>query len=147
MNKQQVQTNRLIFGAFIISLIFVFTVIIIKLPEKQNKKEKIKKSEPEFIIQQGLPPPINTRPVDDYSVIGYLQNEETNQMLPLFGRRTHRRSALWNYFTRSDGNFSMLLPIYSKDRNCTKRYGCKELMDQQYITLKDLKGKYKVSLY
>lgn len=146
MNRQKVQNNRLTLALFMLSVTIITIFVISKIPSKKQKLKYIKK-EPTFIVQQGLPPPINTRPVDDYSIIGYLTNKETENMLPLYGRRTHRTSSLWNYFTRSDGNFSMLIPIYSDNRNCTKKYGCKELMDEQYINLKDYKGKYKVSLY
>lgn len=91
--------------------------------------------------------PVNTRHVNDYQTIGYLQQQSGERILPLYGRRLHVSSTLWNYYTRTDHDRSMLLPIVIQGQRCTERYGCKELFDGDTIHIPEYGGSYIVHLY
>lgn len=113
---------------------------------RERKKEPLVRERPR-VLQVAHPLPINTRHVNHYRVIGYLQQADGERILPLYGRRLHVSSTLWNYYTRTDHDRSMLLPIVLNGQRCTERYGCKELYDDDIITIPEYGGNYIVHLY
>ena len=57
------------------------------------------------------------------------------QLLPLFGRRVASRSDRFNYYTRTDTNNPVPLPIHYKRRDCQDDVGCDELMSGEEIKI------------
>ncbi len=82
----------------------------------------------------GPPPPVYTRAPGTHRQIGVLVPKPGAAAgplpppLPLIGRRTHARSARWNYHTRSDQQVPMALPVFDvRGADCTKLAGCDEV--------------------
>ena len=97
---------------------------------------------PEFPIRGMLPPPdggyILNAPTrglpESYQSMGLLKTGD-GQLLPLFGRRVASRSDRFNYYTRTDTNNPVPLPIHYKRRDCQDDVGCDELMSGEEIKI------------
>ena len=97
---------------------------------------------PEFPPRGMLPPPdggyiLNTPTrglPESYQSMG-LQKTGDGQLLPLFGRRVASRSDRFNYYTRTDTNNPVPLPIHYKRRDCQDDVGCDELMSGEEIKI------------
>jgi Family of unknown function (DUF5755) len=64
---------------------------------------------------------------ESYQMMGVLKTGE-GQMLPLYGRRTAGSSDRYNYYTRTDTNNPVPLPLTFKRKDCQDDVGCDELM-------------------
>ncbi len=88
-----------------------------------------------------------------YQQIGLLyknnesHNDDSNNILPLFGRPTFVNSNKWNYYTSSDKFHSLKIPITIKGRKCTDEQGCTELYDGDTVMVHPYKGEFKVEIY
>lgn len=97
---------------------------------------------PEFPVRGMLPPPdggyiLNTPTrglPESYQSMGLLKTGD-GQLLPLFGRRVASRSDRFNYYTRTDTNNPVPLPIHYKRRDCQDDVGCDELMSGEEIKI------------
>jgi hypothetical protein len=69
-----------------------------------------------------------------YQSMGVLKTED-GQLLPLFGRRTAYRTDRYNYYTRTDTNNPVPLPISYKRRDCQDDIGCDELMSGDQVKI------------
>ena len=96
----------------------------------------------------GIPINVPTRGyANDFQQIGLLVDKSTNETLPLFGRQLYNGSSKWWYYTLSNQQNSVKLPISHKNRNCESDFGCDELYDGDYIDIPILNKKMSVSLY
>ena len=66
--------------------------------------------------------------------MGVLKTDD-GQILPLFGRRTAYRTDRYNYYTRTDTNNPVPLPISYKRRDCQDDIGCDELMTGDQVKI------------
>lgn len=73
-------------------------------------------------------------------------NSETN-ILPLFGRPTYNGSKRWSYYTLTDKNQFVKLPLVFKGRKCDIDQGCDEIMEGDSITVPPYNGEFKVQIY
>jgi len=71
----------------------------------------------------------------DYDTVGYLKSNEDNSMQKLFGRETYPGSNSWNYFSMSDDYHQIAIPLSVGDKDCTKENGCKEISDNEVLTI------------
>jgi len=62
-------------------------------------------------------------------------------VLPLFGRQTYRGSSKWIYYSKLNG---AIIPIYYKNIQCNKDFGCSELYTDDIIQIPALNGNFKV---
>jgi hypothetical protein len=69
-----------------------------------------------------------------YQSMGVLKTDD-GQLLPLFGRRTASRTDRYNYYTRTDTNNPVPLPISYKRKDCQDDIGCDELMSGDQIKI------------
>lgn len=69
-----------------------------------------------------------------YQSMGVLKTDD-GQLLPLFGRRTAYRTDRYNYYTRTDTNNPVPLPISYKRKDCQDDIGCDELMTGDQIKI------------
>ena len=76
-----------------------------------------------------------------------MTNESNKEVLPLFGRKLYNGSNKWWYYTLTNQQNSVKLPIMYNNRNCDTEYGCDELYDNDEIYISNLNQKMKVSLY
>jgi len=95
----------------------------------------------------GLPINIKTRGYGgDYQQIGIIYNEDTR--LPLYGCPTYRGSNQWNYYTSTDSNQSIKLPINKLNAKCMDERGCPEISNGELINVSTYEGKnFKTELY
>lgn len=97
------------------------------------------------IPTRGAPP--------QYEQIGTLHEIDSPQekrpmVLPLFGRRLYSSSHKWKYYTMTDQNNMVKLPIQNVRRaNCMQDVGCEELYDDDNIFLDAYSGEFRVKLY
>ena len=81
---------------------------------------------------------------DDSSNIG---NNNEPVILPLFGRETYNGSNKWMYYTTTDKNNQVKIPISNKSKECNSEYGCDELYDGDNISIPAYNGEFKVNKY
>ena len=95
----------------------------------------------------------------DYQQLGILHKEDIqnsdkapgnntdNPILPLFGKRTYGNSNQWNYYTASDSNHQIKIPLTLNGKNCTDDLGCQEIYDGDNVTVTGYSSEFKVNLY
>jgi hypothetical protein len=74
----------------------------------------------------------------DYQQLGILTADEQDKdpiILPLFGRKIYGRSDRYQYYTATDKNNMIRLPLAIDNRNCEDTVGCNEIYsgDKIYI--------------
>ena len=90
------------------------------------------------VATRGLP--------ETYQSMGIVRTE-SGELLPLFGRRVASRSDRFNYYTRTDTNNPIPLPINYKKRDCQDDVGCDELFDGDEIGIAPTNQKAQVTVY
>jgi hypothetical protein len=82
----------------------------------------------------------------DYQQIGILTNENNpTDIKPMYGRQTYTGSDLWNYYTSTDSDLALKIPINSENDKCTSELGCKEIYDNSSLDVNN--NKYKFTKY
>jgi hypothetical protein len=105
-------------------------IVIINDNEKEKEypyRPRVGRKMPMNIATRGTP--------KDYETVGYLKNEEEKSMQKLFGRETYPGSNNWNYFAMSDDYHQIAIPLNVGDKDCTKENGCKEIYDNEVLTI------------
>ena len=90
------------------------------------------------IATRGLP--------ETYQSMGIVRTE-SGELLPLYGRRVASRSDRFNYYTRTDTNNPIPLPINYKRRDCQDDVGCDELFDGDEVDIAPTNQKGRVTVY
>uniref|UniRef100_A0A6C0D631 Uncharacterized protein n=1 Tax=viral metagenome TaxID=1070528 RepID=A0A6C0D631_9ZZZZ len=83
---------------------------------------------------------------DDYQSMGVVKTS-SGELLPLYGRRVASRSDRFNYYTRTDTNNPIPLPIKFKRRDCQDDNGCEELYDGENVEISPTQQNGTVSIY
>ena len=71
----------------------------------------------------------------------------SGELLPLYGRRVASRSDRFNYYTRTDTNNPIPLPIKYNRRDCQDDVGCDELFDGDRVDIVPTKQNGSVTIY
>jgi hypothetical protein len=142
--------------------VFVFIIYIIHIQQqktillqqiqelKNTSAQPIQYTQPIQNTQpiQGIPINIPTRGVSEYTQVGILSNiEDSNILLPLFGRKTFNRSSKNNYHTSSNGYHKLDLALSYKNVDCTNEYGCNELFTDDIVLVTGYSSNFKVTIY
>jgi len=91
-------------------------------------------------------PPIVMR--DDYQQVGLLTRANGSEMiLPLMGQSLYTNRDKWNYYTMSDKNNIVKLPISSRGKNCMSEYGCDSLNSGDHVHVDGYNDNFKVTIY
>ena len=111
-------------------------------------------------IQKVMPINIETRPsAGDFQQIGMLHkesisddskkpgNNDESNILALFGKQTYKGSNRWLYYTSSDKNNGIKIPLTYKNRDCTDDQGCDEIYDGEIVDIPSYNGNFKVKMY
>jgi hypothetical protein len=100
-------------------------------------------------IRGGIPININTRAVDtNYRQVGLLKRMSGPEMLlPLMGRPRYVGRDKWQYYTMSDQNNQIKLPVSFKSRSCTNEYGCDEISNGDSVYVDGLNATFQVTMY
>jgi hypothetical protein len=96
--------------------------------------------------------PINTPTQSfdtSYRQIGILTRigSDKEMILPLMGRPLITNRDKWNFYTMSDKNSMIKLPIKYKERNCTADIGCDDLYTGDVVKVEGYSGSFKVTTY
>ena len=104
---------------------------------------------PETKNPRGLPINIKTRGANvDYRQLGILTRTNGQEtMLPLMGKPLYSNRSKWQYYTMTDNNNIVKLPISSNGRSCTDEYGCDELSNGDTIYVEGYNDTFKVTVY
>jgi hypothetical protein len=111
---------------------------------------------PEVVpIRRGMVPiNVSTNPgaVDtNYRQMGILtplhNNSKKDKILPLMGRPLLVNRDKWQYYTMSDQNNSVKLPIIHKGRSCTNEYGCDQLYNGDRVFVEGYNQAFKITIY
>lgn len=98
---------------------------------------------------RGIPININTRGFDtSYKQVGVLtriNGKET--ILPLMGRPLHVNHSKWQYYTMTDKNNAIKLPISYNGKSCTSEYGCNDMYNGDTVYVEGYKDAFKVTMY
>ena len=87
----------------------------------------------------------------NYQQIGILTSNEFDKeplILPLFSRRVNNHKERWNYYTASDNNHMMRLPITFDNMKCEDDIGCREIYDNDTLTIEIYKDRiFRATIY
>lgn len=71
-----------------------------------------------------------------YEQVGLLMNDHFKNPLPLYGVRTARTSPDWYYYTHTQTEPPLRVPLIARKRNCLKApRGCDELSDGDTVSV------------
>ena len=98
---------------------------------------------------RGVPINISTRAVDaEYRQVGLLTRMGGPEMiLPLIGRPLYVSRDKWNFYTMSDKNNMVKLPVSHKGKSCTNEYGCDNLYNGDVVYVEGYNDTFKVTMY
>ena len=96
-----------------------------------------------------IPINIPTQSVDsNYRQVGILNNlNGNNEILPLMGRPLFTNRDKWNYYTMTDRNNMIKLPLSHKGKSCTSEYGCDNIYNGDTVYVEGYKNSYKATIY
>lgn len=101
-------------------------------------------------IRGGIPINIKTQSFDtNYRQIGILTRHGGNKetILPIMGRPLITNRDKWNFYTLSEGNNLIKLPVTHKGKNCTSEYGCDDLYNGDIVKVDGYNDTFKVTTY
>jgi len=81
----------------------------------------------------------------EYQQIGILTSNDSDSkepiILPLFSKRANNHRDRWNYYTTTDKNTMLRLPISHDNMKCDDDLGCNEIYDGNTLYIEMYKGK------
>lgn len=97
----------------------------------------------------GVPINIRTRGYDaNYKQVGILTRiNGPETILPLMGRPLHANRNKWQYYTLSDKNNSVQLPLSVNGRSCTQTLGCDEVYNSDTVYVEGYNDAFSVTIY
>jgi hypothetical protein len=98
---------------------------------------------------RGIPINIKTRGFNtNYSQVGLLTRDQGKEtILPLMGRPLHTNRNKWQYYTMSDKNNSIKLPVSKNGRSATQEYGVDELFNGDTVYVEGYNDSFRVTIY
>jgi hypothetical protein len=100
-----------------------------------------------------IPFPINVRtqgpPVSvNYRQVGLLTRVNGKEtMLPLMGRPLQKNRDKWQFYTMSDKNNAIKLPISFRKKSCTSEYGCDNIYNGDTVYVEGYKDAFRATIY
>jgi len=83
----------------------------------------------------------------NYHQLGILTRKTGEKILPLMGRRSQTQRNNWQYYTMSDGNQAIRLPISKNGRSCTRDNGCDEVMNGDTVYVEGYQEAFQATVY
>ena len=79
----------------------------------------------------------------EYQQVGILTSNDEKEpiILPLFSKRANNHRDRWNYYTTTDKNTMLRLPISYNNMKCDDDIGCNEIYDGNTLNIEMYKGK------
>ena len=127
----------------------LLSIIIVVLLTKQFQQPGPIQQRPGTVLRRRAVPMFNynTQRVAPFTQIGILYKNDSNTILPLYGRRTHVRSNTWNYYTSTNDDNRIKLELNIKDRDCLDKVGCKELYTGDSLFIPEYSSVFTVKIY
>lgn len=98
-----------------------------------------------------IPINISTSAVDtNYRQVGILtpmKKKHLEKILPLMGRPLFTRRDLWQYYSMSDSNNSVKLPIIVNGKSATNEYGVNQIYNGTKVFVEGYNEPFKVTIY
>ena len=157
--KQKLYLTAIVVCVAMILMTVIFVVVRLTSPPAAASRPR--DTQPTVVIVQKdaakLTPPeyetgrinISTRGEEPFQQVGVLySNDDTNHVLPLYGRPTYVGSQKWNYYTTTDGFQSIRLGIQQRNHDCLDTIGCAQLDNGDQLQLPELgDATFKVRMY
>jgi hypothetical protein len=84
----------------------------------------------------------------EYRQVGLLTSlNNKGKIIPLMGRPLFTNRDKWQYYTISNQNNSIKLPLSRNGRSCTNEYGCDRLFNGDNVYVEGINEPYKVTMY
>jgi len=68
-------------------------------------------------------------------------------ILPLMGQRLVTNRDMFRYYTISDSNLNIRLPVSHAGKNCSSEYGCDEIFDGDIIQVEGYNDLFRATVY
>lgn len=100
------------------------------------------RQDPAYQTRRSVPPP-------EFQQIGTLTYDEGDEpiVLPLFGRLMPTRSDRWEYYTATDKQYMLKIPVMFENKDCLEEIGCREVYTKDTVFIPAYKKEFKVNLY
>jgi hypothetical protein len=83
-----------------------------------------------------------------YRQLGIMTATNTKgKIIPLMGRPLFTNRDKWQYYTMSDQNNSMKLPVSRNGKSCTNEYGCDKLYNGDTVYIEGINESYRITTY
>jgi hypothetical protein len=83
-----------------------------------------------------------------YRQLGIMNASNTKgKIIPLMGRPLFTNRDKWQYYTISDQNNSIKLPVSKNGKSCTNEYGCDKLYNGDTVYVEGINEPYTITLY
>lgn len=83
-----------------------------------------------------------------YRQLGIMTATNSNgKIIPLMGRPLFTNRDKWQYYTNSDQQNSMRLPVSRNGKSCTNEYGCDKLFNGDTVYVEGINEPYRITLY
>jgi hypothetical protein len=83
-----------------------------------------------------------------YRQLGIMTATNTKgKIIPLMGRPLFTNRDKWQYYTMSDQNNSMKLPVSRNGKSCTNEYGCDKLYNGDTVFIEGINEPYRITVY
>ena len=98
---------------------------------------------------RGIPINVPTRgPRTEWKQIGILTRENGEEtILPLMGRPLYSNRQKWQFYTMSDKNNSVKLPVSKNGRSCSAELGCDEIFNGDTVYIEGYNDSFKATVY
>ena len=98
---------------------------------------------------RGVPINVSTRAVNaSYRQVGILTRiSGPETILPLMGRPLYTNRDKWQFYTLSDKNNSVKLPLSNKGKSCTNEYGCDNIYNGDSVYVEGYNDAFKATVY
>lgn len=85
----------------------------------------------------------------NYRQVGIMTplNGNNSRILPLMGRPLFVNRDKWQYYTMSDQNNSIKLPVSRNGKSCTNEYGCDKIYNGDTVYVEGYKEAFKITIY
>jgi hypothetical protein len=84
----------------------------------------------------------------NYRQVGLLTRVNGKEtILPLMGRPLQKNRDKWQFYTMSDKNNSVKLPISFKKKSCTSEYGCDNIYNGDTVYVEGYKDAFRATIY